>query len=435
MSVLLAEPLSRGGRAARGILLALLLVPATASAQPAQGITRERWVTQTGDDRQWSQPQFDDSSWRPIDVRSTWRQQGHAGYDGVVWFRGVVPLMDEARLAAVRNDVGLLLGPPAYGGYEVFAGGRRIGRSRGWSAPLGFGFAEVFRIPRRAIGNDGMVRLALRVRRIDWVSRPDLDGAPVSGVLTLGSYRALSDRAQVVWTRNLLRELPLLVLAVLFGFAALHHLLLFGRRRNQAEHLWFGLLALAFAVNTFASTYWIYELTANRGIATRISDLTGHLAAVFAIQFLWTFFSRPISRPLRAYQLSHLALAAFVGLWPDLRAVFVSGTARWLWLLPLLAIAAALVLREMRRGNAEARMIAAGGAAMILVQAAELARNVLPLPWPFDFPVAAFGFGAVMAAMSLALSHGFRRVHEELDHLRFQLEDEVVERTRDLAEA
>jgi len=237
------------------------------------------------------------------------------------------------------------------------------------------------------------------------------------------------------WSDRLLSEAPLLVLAALFGFVFLHHLLLFARRRKQPEHLWFGLLALAFAINTFASTYWIYEITVSRAIAARIADMSGHLAAALAIQFLWTFFSKPISRLLRAYQLSHLALAAFVALWPDLRVVFLSGTARWLWLLPLLVIAAVLVLREAWRGDAEARMIAAGGVIMVVVQAAELARNVFPLPWPFDFSIAAFGFGVVIVAMSLALSLRFRRVHDELDRLRFRLEDEVQERTRDLATA
>src|SRR5213075_2596626 len=128
-----------------------------------------------------------------------------------------------------------------------------------------------------------------------WASDADPQGGPISAVLTLGDYRALADRLRAAWMNRLLGELPLLVLAVLFAFVSLHHLLLFGRRRRQSEHLWFGLLALAFAVNTFASTFWIYEVTASRGIATRISDMTGHLAAAFAIQFLWTFFARPIS--------------------------------------------------------------------------------------------------------------------------------------------
>ncbi|HEV7242398.1 MAG TPA: ATP-binding protein [Thermoanaerobaculia bacterium] len=435
MTVLLADRLPRGGLAAACRLLLALLLLSTASspAQPAD--TREPWALHTGDDLRWARPDFDDSAWPRGPVRSTWRELGHQGYDGMVWFRRVVVLDEETRLAARRNELGLLLGPPAYGGYEAYAGGRRIGQSRGWASVLPFGFPAVFRVPRDAIDDDGTVHVALRVRRIGWVSDRDPQSAPVSAVLTLGEYRALANRLRVDWTGSLLTEAPLLILAVLFGLVFLRHLLMFVHRRKQIEHLWFSLVALTFAINTFASTYWIYELTASRAIAVRLTDMTGHLAAALAIQFLWSFFSRPISRPLRAYQLSHVALAGFVGLWPDLRPIFVSGAARWLWLLPLLVLAAVLVLREAWRGHADARIIAAGGAVMIVVQTGEMARNVLGLEWPFDFSVAAFGFGAVIVAMSLALSLRFRRVHDELDRLRFRLEDEVVERTRDLAEA
>jgi len=404
---------------AAAFLLALL--------SPAAHAAPERCSTQTGDDARWSRPDFDDSAWRRVDVRFTWREQGYRGYDGMLWFRCVV--------AHEGNDVGLLLGPPAYGGYEAYAGGRLIGRSRGWSSSLAFGSPEAFRVPRDAIANDGTVSLALRVRRIGWASDADPEGGAVGGVLTLGAYPALADRVSADWSHRLLSEVPHLVLAMLFGFVFLHHLLMFSRRRNQIEHLWFALLALAFAINTFASTYWIYEVTVSRGIAVRMTDMTGHLAAAFAIQFLWSFFARPISRLLRAYQLSHVALAAFVGLWPDIRAVISSGTIRWLWLLPLLILAAILVLREIRLGDAEARIIAAGGVIMIAVEAAELARNVFGLQWSFDFSVAPFGFAAVIVAMSVALSFRFRRVHDELDRLRFRLEDEVLERTRELAGA
>jgi signal transduction histidine kinase len=437
MTAHLVSRLSGGGRAAlRALLLTLLLLPAVVSgAQTPEGDAHELWATQTGDDPRWSRPEFNDSAWPRVALRSTWREQGRQGYDGTVWFRRVVALGDEARLAGRKNELGLLLGPPVYGGYEAYAGGRWIGRSRGWSSTLAFAFPEVFRVPREAVRKDGTVSLALRVRRIGWISDSDPESGPVSTILTLGVYQALADRSSTQWSGRLRNEIPQLVLAALFALTFLHHLLLFSRRRKQTEYLWFGLLALAFAINTFASTYWIYEVTASRGIAVRLTDMTGHLAAAFAIQFLWVFFARPVSRLVRAYQLSHVALAGFVGLWPDLRAVMVSGTARWLWLVPLLAVAAILVVREARRGDAEARIIAVGGVIMVLAEAGELARNVFRLNWPFDFSIAAFGLGAVIAAMSLAVSLRFRRVHDELDRLRFRLEDEVLERTRDLAGA
>jgi signal transduction histidine kinase len=409
------------------LLVILLLVPGIAAAVP------DLWKSQAGDDPRWAQPGFDDSAWPSVPLTATWREQGRQGFDGVVWFRRTVPLGEEARLAAGRDDLGLLLGPPLSGGYEVYAGGRRIGRSRGGAAALPFGFPEVFRVPREAVGEGATLSLAIQVRRVGWASDRDPRAAPTGTVLTIGSYQALADRTRVAWTDSLLTELPLLVLAALFTAAGVYHLLLFSRRRKQTEHLWFGLLALVFSLNTVASTYWIYEITASRGLAVRLSDLSGHLAAALAIQFLWPFFSRPIRLPLRAYQLSHVALAGLIALSPSVRPILASSTARWLWLLPLLVASAALIARETWRGGAEARTIAVGGLAMIVIQGLELARNLLPLPW--TVPLAAFGFAAVLVAMGIALADRFRRVHGELDRLRINLETQVLERTRALEEA
>ena len=117
-------------------------------------------------------------------------REGLQGYDGIVSYRTAWS-SGSGRRAAAR--------PPAYGGYEVYAGGRLIGRSRGWSSALAFGFPQVFRVPDEAIGKDGKVVLALRVRRIGWVSDQDPKSAPVSAVLTLGGHPALADRVRAGW--------------------------------------------------------------------------------------------------------------------------------------------------------------------------------------------------------------------------------------------
>jgi len=240
---------------------------------------------------------------------------------------------------------------------------------------------------------------------------------------------------EAAWNRTLLADVPVLVLSLLFLAAAAYHVLLYLRRRKEKGHLWFSLLSLCFAINTFASSYWIYQLTDRYDLAVRASDLTGHVAALFAIQFLWTFFSRPIPRLLRAYQLSHGALALFVGLWPDVHLVVASQSLRMLWLLPLLVVAAALVLREMWRGDVEARLIAVGGMILIAVEAVEMAGRQLALPWSSEVSLAPFGFAVVLVAMGGALSSRFRRVHDELDRLRLTLEDQVRERTAALLAA
>jgi hypothetical protein len=115
----------------------------------------------------------------------------------------------------------------------------------------------------------------------------------VSGVSAAGSFRALHNLTELAWDRILLADVPVLVLGLLFLAAAPYHLLLYLRRRQQRGHLWFGLLALAFAANTIASSYWVYQVTDRFDIAVRASDLTGHVAALLAIQFLWVFFSAP----------------------------------------------------------------------------------------------------------------------------------------------
>ncbi len=412
----------RGGFALLGILLFL----------PAGSSAAEHWKSRPGDDLHWARPGHGGSAWRAVPLPGTWREQGYAGFDGVVWFRRMVPLGEEARLAARRGRLALLLGPPRYGGYQAFAGGRLLGSSPGWYEELSVPSPEVFAVPREAVGRDGRLALALRVRRVAWLSDGDPGAAPVGTTLVLGDFQVLRDRTELEWARTLMRDLPFLVLALLFAGTAFYHLLLYRRRREQVERLWFGLLALCFAANTFASCLWVYQVTGRYDVAIRASDLTGHLTAVLALQFLWTFFSRPISRPLRAYQLSHGALALLIAIWPDARMVVASQSFRSLWLLPLLVLVVALIAREAWRRNEEARTLAMGGLVLVATVIVEVAGQAFPgmaEGWRSPVSLPAFGFAAVLVAMSFSLSGRFRRVHDELDQLRLNLEEQVRERT------
>jgi signal transduction histidine kinase/DNA-binding NarL/FixJ family response regulator len=417
------------------VLLAPLVCRAAAAPSVPEGTASAIWRAQRGDDPRWESPAFDDSAWPAVRLPGTWRDLGLSGFDGVVWFRGSFRLDAEASAAAGRGRLALFLGPSTHDGYQVYAGGRLIGSSRGEGGGLVYPRSEVFAIPPGLVGKEGGLVVALRMRRAAWITDRNPRAGPVGETVALGSEPALRDRAQVLWDRALFSELPLLVLTLLLVAAVPYHFLLFWRRRQETGHLWFGLLALCFAANTFACSYWIYEVTPRYDVAVRLSDLTGHLAAVFGLQFLWTFFARPIPRLLRAYQLSHAALALFIGLWPDVRPVFDSQGVRALWLLPLLIMAAVLIVREAWHGDVEARTLALGSLVLIVVQAAVLASLLVPLPWSHAAQLPPFGFAAVLLAMDLSLSSRFRRVHEDLDRLRLTLEEKVRERTAALQEA
>jgi signal transduction histidine kinase/DNA-binding NarL/FixJ family response regulator len=424
-------------RGATALLAVLFLFPAAGASQPGRETPRpEAWRSRPGDDPRWASPGYDDSAWRAVPLPATWQEQGYTGTGGDVWFRQAKLLDAAAELAAGRGELGILLGRSTpFGAYQVYAAGRLAGTSGGWRLKLPFSRAEVFPIPREAVGQDGRLALALRVRRVAWAADGQPLAAPVGTILTLGNYQALKDRAELAWDHTLLADLPLLLLATLFLVVAPYHVALNRRRRSQTGHLWFGLLALCFAANTFASSYWIYELTSRYDLALRLSDLTGHVAALLAIQFLWIFFSRPIPRWLRLYQLSHGALALFVGLWPDIRVVVASESLRALWLLPLLVAAMVLIARQTWRGDAEARILALSGLMLIGAEALELAGPPLHLSWQSPISLPPFGFAAVLAAMSYSLSTRFRRVHDELDGLRSNLEQQVSERTAALQKA
>ena len=47
---------------------------------------------------------------------ATWKELGLEDLDGLVWIRETLTLDGEARLAAAKDDLGLLLGPPLCGG-------------------------------------------------------------------------------------------------------------------------------------------------------------------------------------------------------------------------------------------------------------------------------------------------------------------------------
>jgi signal transduction histidine kinase len=367
---------------------------------------------------------------------TSWQEQRDGGTEGTIWFRRLVTLDEEEALAWRQDRLGVLLGQSPTGEvYQVYAGGRLVGSSRGWPHRLTFALHEVFRVPRAAIGADGKLALALRVKRAAWLAGAPPGTAPAGGILRLGDYETLRDRAELDWLRALQTELPQLVLSLLFLSVAPYYLLLYLRRRRESGPLWFGLLALAFATNTFASTYWVYTLTDRYDLAVRVSDLSGHLCALLAIQFLWTFFQRSIGWPLRAYQLSHGAFALFIGLWPDLHPVVASQDLRLLWLLPLLVAASILVVRQALRGDVEARTLALGGAVLIAVELVDLAGKQLGLPWLRGVSLPPFGFAAVLAGMAISLSSRFRRVHDERDRLRQNLEEQVRQRTAALETA
>lgn len=88
-------------------LLATLIVLFQLSTS-AQLSLPEQWKFRPGDDPQWSQPGFDDSSWDLIDPLKAWESQLMPNYDGYGWYRSTV-FIPSALKAKAEKFGGLML--------------------------------------------------------------------------------------------------------------------------------------------------------------------------------------------------------------------------------------------------------------------------------------------------------------------------------------
>jgi len=411
-------------------LVALIwaLSASAATAPPSRTVDLAgAWRLSSGDETTWAQPDFDDSAWRLVVLPAEHGQLGEAQTRGqALWFRRTVELR---RLARSGEKLAIALGASRYGSYELFAGGEKIGGFSGPTLGLPEPPPQVFELPESTIEPWGAVTLALRYVPMEHRAG-HADTEPASGPWQLGLHSRLQTDTELERLRDLRADVLAPILAALLFVLGCYELYLYSRRRDHSEHLWFGLFSILVAVNALVDSHWIYELTEDFNLIGRLADGSVHLATAVGLQFVWLFFGRPMRPLLRAYQLSFLALTAFVLLAPDPSWIPRTTAVRWLWQLPAVVLAAGLLMQEIREGNREARTIAFGGSAAILGFGAEIVwqisgRGTLA-------PLGAVALAVCIVSMELALSNRFSRRFLESYELRQQLEHMVEDRTSEL---
>ena len=402
----------------------LILVAAAARPGPDASIRLSGgWKAKEGDDRAWAGRDYDDSSWADVRAPAGWGRR--RGEDvPFSWFRRTIVLDAENRASAARGTLGLTLGK-VDSAYEVFAGGIGLGGVGGLPprARVEYDRHRTYRVPPEAVDAGGRLVVAVRA----WNSPVTNAHVPalVEGPFLVGPMDALV-------RRELLSELPELVLAVLFLVTGLYHLQLHRRRPELREYLWFGVLAMGAAAYTFLRTQWKYLAVDDFTALKEAEHTLLFLLAPLYISFLFPFLSLAIPRAVRWYQVLNLAAAAAAvlspGLWLNLRLL----TAWEYGALLFTPYALWSVFRSALRGHPEGRTIAAG---VLLLSLAYLNDTVVDLGWYVWHRTIPFGFGAFVFSMALSLANRFTRVYGEVDVLRRDLERRVAERTAELSRA
>ena len=384
------------------------------------------WRQRTGDDLRWAQSDYDDASWGLTHVPLGWGRHG-GDREPYAWYRLTVQVgpqglgpTDEER---GRLRLGLAIGK-VDSAYEVFAGGEKLGGVGGLppARRIDYDRHAIYFVPTSAIEPSGRLVLALRTWKSDATS-PSVP-APVEGPYRMGPIDELTRDAFV-------GELPALVFAALFLAAGFYHLQLFRRQPDQREYLWFGLVAAGAGIYTLLRSQWKYAFSDDFVQLKKMEHALLYVIAILFVQFLWPFLSRPISRPLRAFQVLNaiggVAVLLSPGLGLNLRLLP-------LWELGALLLAAALLWETARAawwGHPEARTVGIGLVAMtacyvhdIAVERGWITPTVRLIP---------IGFAAFLTSMAVSLANRFSRVHRDVVHFRRHLELRVRERTHELS--
>ncbi len=108
------------------LLLFLFSLSATLWAADPELVVdlRGLWRFNLGDDREWSDDCYDDSSWEQIFVPSRWENEGFAGYDGFAWYRRSFNLKSVNLADSYFIDLGYIDDSD-----EVYVNGQLIGFS------------------------------------------------------------------------------------------------------------------------------------------------------------------------------------------------------------------------------------------------------------------------------------------------------------------
>ena len=409
-------------------LLAPLLLMQAAAA-PASTFTIESldepvsiagaWRFRTGDNMAWAAADYDDSSWSSLMVPRDWRAQGYEDLMGMAWYRATLQfdLRDDGTIDL--NHLGVTIGK-IHSAYELYAGGILLGGS-GKLPPdpeMVYDRQLIYQIPRAAIGEDGKVRLALRVWRHQLLFGTSSGGA-YEGDFEVGTVFDLMRSSGYT-------QLVLLVLSALYmGFGS-YHLYLFRRNTALRQFLWFGLFTLCVGIYGFLQSQWKHEFGLPFVAMKKLEYFVLYIMPALGFQMIWSLLSYAPPRWTRIYQFSFLGMGAIVILVPGLEIAFMTLDAWLVWVLPGIFGVLVQVLWFAQSDDDEARGEARTLLVGLIIFAAAVLNDILIEQGLVETPrLATPGFFAVVVSMAISLANRFTGLYGSLA-------TQVSQRTREL---
>jgi len=225
------------------------------------------WKFHIGDNPQWANPSFDDSSWETVNLLSEsgsfdpvtgsngyvpgWTAKGHPGYWGYAWYRIRVKVNARPGERLALNVAGNIDDV-----YQAFANGRLLGSfgkfAKGKTPVTYYSQPMMFGLPQAEQEGSQTLTLAFRV----WMMPTDLQSAPDAGGFhnapLLGQYDAISAGYELAKVRlERIYGSGLIEAALFFLLAFMAMSLLFFDRSDRA-YRW---LTAVFLLTALGSVY------------------------------------------------------------------------------------------------------------------------------------------------------------------------------------
>lgn len=220
-----------------------------------------RWKVIRGDNPEFGNPAYDDSTWQSVEVPAN--VQELFAYDtGYIWYRKWIFIPPNKPI----YNLGIRLGKIASAD-ETFLNGYRIGGS-GSAEPDGLDNKKVriYQIPDKILKADGYNLVAVRVNPY----YTDTSGI-YNEKVRIGEYSRLAN--QLIRSESI--DLIFSSIFILLGFV---FLFFFFKRWQEREHFFFGTGALCMGIYTFYGSQWRYVLSVES-----VYDYRLYYAASFAV--------------------------------------------------------------------------------------------------------------------------------------------------------
>jgi sigma-B regulation protein RsbU (phosphoserine phosphatase) len=202
------------------------------------------WRFHPGDDPRWAAPDFDDSAWPRIRSDRPWHLQGYPNLSGYAWYRFTLQIPANAPQK-------VLLLPPIYTGYQVYADGLLIGSRASTSPSRMPSFAynpQTYPLPNPPNHAAHALHIAIRVWEYPLLASQDLGGT-LTGGAAVGDAEPIAIRYRAILNRYSIINATPYACAILAAVVGLTVLALFFFHRADREYLWFAVFLLLSTLN------------------------------------------------------------------------------------------------------------------------------------------------------------------------------------------